>query len=155
MECRKCGNENDQSARFCSACGSSIGAKDATTAAIALVDDKDSIVKEYEETVAKLAPDAALLVARRGPNAGSSFLLTQDQTTLGRTPEADIFLDDITVSREHAVIAREGGVYLVRDHDSLNGTYLNHEVVNEGVLDDLSELQIGRYIFTFMRGRET
>ena len=53
------------------------------------------------------------------------------------------------------MIAREGGVYLVRDHDSLNGTYLNHEVVNEGVLDDLSELQIGRYIFTFMRGRET
>lgn len=82
-------------------------------------------------------------------------MLTQDQTTLGRTPKADIFLDDITVSREHAVIAREGGVYLVRDHDSLNGTYLNHEVVNEGVLDDLSELQIGRYIFTFMRGRET
>lgn len=154
MECRKCGHKNEQSARFCSACGSSLGAKDATTAAIALINDQDSIVQEYEKTVAALSPSQGLLVARRGPNAGSSILLTQDRTTLGRTPTADIFLDDITVSREHAVIVREGSIYSVRDEDSLNGTYLDHEVVKEGVLDDLSELQIGRYVFTFMRGRE-
>jgi pSer/pThr/pTyr-binding forkhead associated (FHA) protein len=99
-----------------------------------------------------LPPGSALLVVRRGPNAGSRFLLDTDVTTAGRHPESDIFLDDVTVSRRHAEFRREGGVFTVRDVGSLNGTYVNRERVESATLANADEVQIGKFRLVFLSG---
>jgi len=99
-----------------------------------------------------LPPGSALLVVKRGPNAGSRFLLDADTTTAGRHPESDIFLDDVTVSRRHAEFAREGAGFVVRDVGSLNGTYLNRERIDVAGLAGGDEVQIGKYRLVFLTG---
>jgi pSer/pThr/pTyr-binding forkhead associated (FHA) protein len=91
-------------------------------------------------------------VVKRGPNAGSKFVLESDVTRAGRHPDSDIFLDDITVSRRHAEIHRAGGGYKVRDAGSLNGTYLNRERIDEAPLANGDELQIGKFRLVFFEG---
>jgi pSer/pThr/pTyr-binding forkhead associated (FHA) protein len=93
-----------------------------------------------------------MLVVRRGPNAGSTFALDKDETTVGRHPDSDIFLDDVTVSRRHAVISRSESAYRVADVGSLNGTYVDHERVEQADLTDMQELQVGRFVLTFVVG---
>lgn len=100
---------------------------------------------EDRATVDALRPGTALLIVQRGPNTGARFLLDDDQVTAGRHPDSDIFLDDVTVSRKHAVFLRQGGGYLVRDSGSLNGTYVNRERIDEGVLGTGDEVQIGKF----------
>ena len=88
----------------------------------------------------------ALLVVKRGPNAGARFLLDQATTTAGRHPEADIFLDDVTVSRRHAEFRKnDDGQFEVVDVGSLNGTYVNREPRNSQVLEVGDEIQIGKF----------
>src|SRR4051812_6890291 len=99
-----------------------------------------------------LPPGSALLVVRRGPNAGSRFLLDADVTTAGRHPESDIFLDDVTVSRRHAEFLREGDGFVVRDVGSLNGTYLNRGRIDAAALAGGDEVQIGKYRLVFLSG---
>jgi pSer/pThr/pTyr-binding forkhead associated (FHA) protein len=99
-----------------------------------------------------LPSGAALLVVKRGPNAGSRFLLDQDTTSAGRHPESDIFLDDVTVSRRHAEFRREGGEFVVVDVGSLNGTYVNREPVDTAVLANGDEVQIGKFRLVFLTG---
>jgi pSer/pThr/pTyr-binding forkhead associated (FHA) protein len=99
-----------------------------------------------------LPPGSALLVVKRGPNAGSRFLLDADLTTAGRHPDSDIFLDDITVSRRHAEFVRERKGFAVRDVGSLNGTYLNRERIERAVLAGGDEVQIGKYRLVFLAG---
>ncbi len=94
----------------------------------------------------------ALLVVRRGPNAGARFLLDHDVTTSGRHPDSDIFLDDVTVSRRHAEFHREGGTFTVRDVGSLNGTYVNRERVEAATLANGDEVQIGKFRLVFLAG---
>jgi pSer/pThr/pTyr-binding forkhead associated (FHA) protein len=93
-----------------------------------------------------------MLVMRRGPEAGSTFVLDGETTTLGRHPDSDIFLDDVTVSRRHAVVRRTPSGYDVRDVGSLNGTYVDRERIESAELHDLAELQIGRFVLTFVLG---
>lgn len=97
-----------------------------------------------------LPEGAALLVAKRGPNAGARFLLDQDTTTAGRHPEADIFLDDVTVSRRHAEFRRNEGSFEVVDVGSLNGTYVNREPRNSQTLATGDEIQIGKFRLVFI-----
>jgi pSer/pThr/pTyr-binding forkhead associated (FHA) protein len=99
-----------------------------------------------------LAEDHALLVVHHGPNAGARFLLDVDLTSAGRSVSCDIFLDDVTVSREHAHFVRSGSDFLVRDAGSLNGTYVNRERVAEADLHAGDEVQIGKYRLTFYPG---
>ena len=99
-----------------------------------------------------LPPGMALLVVRRGPNAGARFLLDHDVTTSGRHPDSDIFLDDVTVSRRHAEFHREGGTFTVRDVGSLNGTYVNRERVEAATLSNGDEVQIGKFRLVFIAG---
>jgi pSer/pThr/pTyr-binding forkhead associated (FHA) protein len=94
----------------------------------------------------------ALLVVRRGPNAGARFLLDHDVTTSGRHPDSDIFLDDVTVSRRHAEFHREGVTFTVRDVGSLNGTYVNRERVEAATLANGDEVQIGKFRLVFLSG---
>lgn len=96
-----------------------------------------------------LPADSALLIARRGPNAGARFLLNAAETTAGRHPKSDIFLDDVTVSRRHVIFLRTPEGFFVRDNGSLNGTYLNQEIVEEAPLNNGDEVRIGKYQFTF------
>ena len=95
---------------------------------------------------------SALLVVKRGPNAGSRFLLDQASTSAGRHPDSDIFLDDVTVSRRHAEFRLESGEFQVVDVGSLNGTYVNREPVDTAVLANGDEVQIGKFRLVFLTG---
>lgn len=100
--------------------------------------------------ISALRPGSALLIVSSGPATGARFLLDAERTTVGRHPRADIFLDDVTVSRKHAVfLAGEEGTFTVRDSGSLNGTYVNRQRVDEQVLRAGDEVQIGKYRMSF------
>ncbi len=102
-----------------------------------------------EAAVAALPSGSALLVVRRGPNAGARFLLDRERTTAGRRPDSDIFLDDVTVARGHAVFGGRHGGFVVRDIGSLNGTYVQRDRIDEAVLRAGDEVQIGKYRMVF------
>ena len=110
------------------------------------------ISAEEQEAINALPSGSALLIVRRGPNAGARFLLDHDVTTSGRHPDSDIFLDDVTVSRRHAEFHREGGTFTVRDVGSLNGTYVNRERVEAATLSNGDEVQIGKFRLVFVAG---
>ena len=99
-----------------------------------------------------LPTGSALLVVKRGPNAGSRFLLDRDTTSAGRHPDSDIFLDDVTVSRRHAEFRRDGAEFVVVDVGSLNGTYVNRERVEAATLSNGDEVQIGKFRLVFVAG---
>ena len=99
-----------------------------------------------------LPAGSALLVVKRGPNAGSRFLLDQAITSAGRHPDSDIFLDDVTVSRRHAEFRLESNEFQVVDVGSLNGTYVNRDRIDTVVLKDTDEVQIGKYRLVFFQG---
>ncbi|HWS58851.1 MAG TPA: FHA domain-containing protein [Actinotalea sp.] len=99
--------------------------------------------------VAALPPTSALLLMRRGPSAGARFLLDSDRTTAGRATDADIFLDDVTVSRKHVEFLREADGFVVRDVGSLNGTYVNRTRIERSLLRPGDEVQIGKFRMTF------
>jgi len=109
---------------------------------------------ELDRYLDGLAPGVGMLVVRHGPNAGSSYRLEHASTAIGRHPDSEVFLDDITVSRRHVVVENDGNGYNLRDVGSLNGTYVNRNRVDEARLRDRDEVQIGRYRLTFVLGRE-
>lgn len=105
-----------------------------------------------QTAVDALDEDCALLIVHHGPNQGARFLLDVDVTTAGRSVSGDIFLDDVTVSREHVQFIRDGKKFFVKDAGSLNGTYVNREAVSEVELHDGDEVQIGKYRMNFYPG---
>ena len=113
------------------------------------VEPDDEALEEFPLPQEDLEPGQALLLVKRGPNQGSRFLIDEDVTTTGRLPESDMFLDDVTVSRQHAEIHRRGGEYFIKDVGSLNGTYVNRERVEETMLASGDELQIGKFKLVF------
>jgi pSer/pThr/pTyr-binding forkhead associated (FHA) protein len=165
--CTQCGQQNPDESRFCSRCGSPLGRGPSaqssveTTSTISLtpLDTPHDAEATHAEpdgpdngALDALPPGSALLVVKRGPNAGSRFLLDADVTTAGRHPESDIFLDDVTVSRRHAEFVREEGGFVVRDVGSLNGSYLNRERIDAARLAGGDEVQIGKYRLVFLTG---
>jgi pSer/pThr/pTyr-binding forkhead associated (FHA) protein len=156
MFCTQCGTKNPEGARFCANCGAALFAADDTpTTTITLPQDVEGEVdSEVAAPVEDLREGTAMLVVRRGPNAGSRYLLDKDVTTAGRHPESDVFLDDITVSRRHAEIRRNEatGGFTVHDVGSLNGTYLNRERVEDDELTNGDELQVGKFKLVFFAG---
>jgi pSer/pThr/pTyr-binding forkhead associated (FHA) protein len=109
--------------------------------------------REEQLAIEALPSGNALLIVKRGPNAGARFLLDQDLTTVGRHPNADIFLDDVTVSRRHAEFLRDGVNFKVRDLASLNGTYFDGVRIEEVQVTDGAEVQIGKFRLTFFASR--
>ena len=101
------------------------------------------------EAVNALPAGSALLIVQRGPNTGARFLLDPNVTNAGRSPKADIFLDDVTVSRKHCQFIADNGGHIVRDSGSLNGTYINRERVDQARLSAGDEVQIGKYRLTY------
>jgi len=112
-----------------------------------------TVSTEEQEAITALPAGSALLVVRRGPNAGARFLLDADVTTVGRHPDADIFLDDVTVSRRHAEFIRTGSSFEVKDLGSLNGTYFDGTRIDIARLGDRSEVQVGKFRLTFYASR--
>ncbi len=111
--------------------------------------DEEQLSADEQAAVDALPAGSALLIVKRGPNTGARFLLDQDLTTVGRHPNADIFLDDVTVSRRHAEFKRNGNDFEIVDLASLNGTYFDGSRVDQAKLNDGSELQIGKFHLTF------
>jgi len=107
---------------------------------------------EDHATIAALRPGTALLVVLRGPNTGARFLLDDAEVSSGRHPDSDIFLDDVTVSRKHALFVQDGDGYAVKDVGSLNGTYVNREIVDHVVLRTGDEVQIGKFRLVYYAG---
>ena len=137
------GNDHDQPARQDPATQQFTGAEVGLPA-----DAPDSdyhLTRDEQATVDALNPGTALLIVLRGPNTGARFLLEDAEVTTGRGPDSDIFLDDVTVSRKHAVFARDGQGYGVRDVGSLNGTYVNKERIDQATLRTGDEVQIGKF----------
>jgi pSer/pThr/pTyr-binding forkhead associated (FHA) protein len=104
---------------------------------------------EDQAAVAALPQTSALLIVQRGPSAGARFLLDAERTVAGRSPDADIFLDDVTVSRKHVEFVREADGFVVRDVGSLNGTYVNRDRIERAQLRSGDEVQIGKFRMTF------
>ncbi len=149
--CHTCGHRNPGNANFCSSCGAHLDAQpEEHTIAIAPV-DADSTEHDLSLGVDDLPAGSATLVVTRGPGAGSRFVLETDVVRAGRHPDSDIFLDDVTVSRRHAEVAREGGGWVLRDVGSLNGTYVNRQRIEESIgLANGDEVQIGRFKLVFL-----
>ena len=152
MYCTRCGHPNKDEARFCASCGAPL--QEETTLGITPVEVEEEGAEEFPFPGEELEPGQALLVVKRGPNAGSTFLIEKDATTAGRSPESDVFLDDVTVSRSHAEIRREGTEFFIHDKGSLNGTYVNRERVDATRLASGDEVQIGKFKLTFFRAGE-
>ena len=156
MQCANCGHENEAGASFCSSCGQSLpqGNEETTVTFIPVEAAGDVAEDLLTVSLSDLPAATAMVVVKRGPNAGSKFMLDADVTEAGRHPESHIFLDDITVSRRHAEILRHGETFVVKDVGSLNGTYLNRERIDEARLENGDELQIGKFRLVFFSGAE-
>ena len=146
--CNSCGHRNPPESTFCSSCGSPLDSLDDRTVTITAVDPLQEGAGGQDDVVVPLGSlprDAAVLIVRSGPQAGDRFVLDEQVTRLGRHPESEIMLDDITVSRRHVSIERTEQGYLVVDEGSLNGTYINQERVDRAFLRHGDELQIGKF----------
>jgi pSer/pThr/pTyr-binding forkhead associated (FHA) protein len=150
--CNQCGHRNASDSVFCSSCGALLDRPADQTITLAKVDPLQDAPGPADDTVVSLGDlptEVASLVVRSGPQAGSTFPLSDPLTRLGRHPDSEIMLDDITVSRRHADIVRDEQGYTVRDAGSLNGTYVNLERVDETRLRQGDELQIGKFRLVF------
>jgi pSer/pThr/pTyr-binding forkhead associated (FHA) protein len=151
--CNQCGHRNPVSSNFCSSCGAPLEHQgEDTTITFAPVEAGEVGDEDVTVTIPELPEGVGVLVVKRGPNAGSRFLLDGALTRVGRHPDSDIFLDDVTVSRRHAEFVRQGRAYVVRDVGSLNGTYLNRERVEEAQLENGDEVQIGKFKLVYLAG---
>ena len=153
--CNNCGHNNPLGANFCSSCGAplDVANQENTTVTFHPEDPADRVDDEVTVDLDDLPNDVGMLVVKRGPKAGSRFALNDEVTTAGRHPDSDIFLDDITVSRRHVEVRRQGDDYFASDVGSLNGTYLNRERITAPVLlANGDELQIGKYKLVFFMG---
>lgn len=181
ITCGNCGHQNTDGSNFCSQCGTALarsqqpaaqqtpqqpdpartgapaGAEhtgDTTRTMPAMAEDDESGLGPDEiEAVNALPKGSALLIVRRGADAGSRFLLDTETSTVGRSQDADILLDDISVSRRHAVFTRTDAGVVVKDVGSLNGTYVNRQMVDEQLLQPGDEVQIGKFRLVFYAAR--
>jgi pSer/pThr/pTyr-binding forkhead associated (FHA) protein len=152
--CPECGFTNAEGANYCQRCGAFVGAPEpapaeSSTATYRIDETGELVPVELEDVVAQ-GGGAALVVRAGGGRVGESFPLDRDRMTIGRRPDSDVFLDDVTVSRDHALIVRRGHEFHLDDLGSLNGTYVNRRRIETHHLADGDELQIGKYKLTVL-----
>ncbi|HWI21023.1 MAG TPA: FHA domain-containing protein [Baekduia sp.] len=151
--CPECGFTNADGASYCQKCGAFMGdgpdEPDGSTATYVIDEAGELVPVDLNEVVDH---GAALVVRAGGGRVGESFPLEAERTTIGRRPDAEVFLDDITVSRDHALIVRRSDGFYLDDLGSLNGTYVNRSRIESHRLDDGDELQVGKYKLTFLEG---
>ena len=151
VHCPECGFDNADGARFCQQCGSALGGapagQESVTATYRVGETGELVPVELDDIA---AGGAALVIRAGGGRVGESFPLRGERITIGRRPDSEIFLDDVTVSRDHALLVRRAGEYHLDDLGSLNGTYVNRHRTESKRLEDSDELQIGKYKLTFV-----
>ena len=152
IHCPECGFVNDEGANYCQKCGAYLsrpeGADEPTTMTYVVDASGEMHPVDIDEVIEKSG--AALVIRAGGGRAGESFTLDGDRTSIGRTPDAGVFLDDVTVSRNHALLVRrEDGLY-IDDLGSLNGTYVNRRRIESQPLEDGDEIQIGKYKLSYL-----
>ena len=147
--CPECGFQNPEAANYCSKCGSLLVREESGEATMALTPEQadDERQADLEDFGIK---GPALVVRSGGGRAGETFHPEGERTTIGRSPDCEIFLDDVTVSRKHAVLTRSDGKFVIEDLGSLNGTFLNRHRIESAELTDGDELQIGKYRLMFL-----
>jgi hypothetical protein len=155
VHCPECGFVNAEGANYCSRCGAFLGAREKTagsgeppTATYRIDETGELVPVDVGDVVAD--EGAALVIRAGGGRVGESFPLTAERMTIGRRPDSDIFLDDVTVSRDHALLVRRGGDFYLDDLGSLNGTYVNRHRIESHRLEDGDELQVGKFKLTYI-----
>ena len=147
--CPECGFQNPESANFCAKCGTVLHAQESVEATQTFSpEDADDAFDTLDDIGVK---GPALVVRSGGGRSGETFVPQNERTTIGRSPDCAIFLDDVTVSRKHAVLAERDGHWFIEDQGSLNGTFVNRHRVESAELSDGDELQIGKYRLTFLQ----
>ena len=150
VHCPECGFQNPEAANYCSKCGALL-IHDEAGAHTTMTFTPEETAEDDSLSLADLRIEGPALVVRAGGGrAGETFALEQDRTSLGRAPECEVFLDDVTVSRRHAVVTRDAEGFTLHDEGSLNGTYVNRRRVESAKLQDGDEVQIGKYKLTFL-----
>ena len=155
LHCPECGFVNDDAANYCQKCGSFLGSQEERPA------ESQTATYRIDESTGELVPvdvdqvvaheGAALVVRAGGGRVGESFALDGDRMTIGRRPDSDVFLDDVTVSRDHALLVKRSGDYYLDDLGSLNGTYVNRHRIESHRLEDGDEVQVGKFKLTFLQ----
>lgn len=149
--CNQCGHRNPPASSFCSACGHVLDHADDRTITLTAIDPMNDIPGHTDDVVVHVddLPGDASLVVRNGAQSGTALDLSAVVTRLGRHPDSEINLDDITVSRRHAEVERTARGYVVRDVGSLNGTYVNGQRIDEALLQQGDEVQVGKFRLVF------
>jgi len=162
LYCNRCGHRNPPGANFCSSCGTRLersgSETEPTTTALPPVvlvpgEAGEPFQLEADDLLYGVPLGGGVLVVTRGPNAGSRYVLLPEDSlvvTIGRHPDSDIFLDDITVSRRHAEISHNEGTFWAHDVGSLNGTYVNRQSIDNAQLASGDELQVGKFRLLFL-----
>jgi FHA domain/zinc-ribbon domain len=149
--CPECGFQNPETANYCSRCGALLVREE-----LGQETTQSFSAEEAESESTEILDDlgirgTALVVRSGGGRSGETFQPKGERTLIGRSPDCDIFLDDVTVSRRHAVLVENQGRYSIEDFGSLNGTFVNRRRVDSGELSDGDELQIGKYRLVFFQ----
>jgi pSer/pThr/pTyr-binding forkhead associated (FHA) protein len=154
VHCPECGFQNPEAANYCSKCGALLirdepGTHTTMTFTPEETSEDDSALSLNEIRV----EGPALVVRSGGGRAGETFAVESERVEVGRSPDAEVFLDDVTVSRRHALVLKRDDGYYIDDQESLNGTYVNRRRVESAKLEDGDEVQIGKYRLTFLEGQ--
>ncbi len=147
--CPECGFQNPEASNYCSRCGVLLTAEAGSETTMSFDIEQPGEEVDLLEALGITGP--ALVVRSGGGMAGQSFQPDEGSTLIGRSPECHVFLDDVTVSRRHAELLRDGDMFTIRDLESLNGTYVNRRRIESTVLEDDDEVQIGKYRLTFLQ----
>jgi hypothetical protein len=153
QHCPECGFANADGANYCARCGAFMAVSDGQPAGgDSTATYRISETGEFEEVPIEqyVARGEMLVIRAGGGRAGEAFPLERPRLTVGRRPDSDVFLDDVTVSRDHAVVVKRGEHYYLDDCGSLNGTYVNRRRIDSQRLNDGDELQIGKYKLAFL-----
>jgi len=152
LHCPECGFVNPEGANYCQKCGAYLarqeGEEEPTTMTYKVDETGEYQPVDIDEVVEQAG--AALVIRSGGGRSGESFTIEGDRISIGRSPDAEVFLDDVTVSRNHALIVRRKDGLYIDDLGSLNGTYVNRRRIESHKLDDGDEIQIGKYKLSYL-----